>query len=165
MLPGFRFIVMTLLLATSVLIFGLGAAALLRATHEEFASVSSLRTPEKQLPATFAERFNPTGSPTLSLLRVDSPAQETAEPDRAAAKDANVANLGEHHDAKSLQSAQDDEPAARPRARRRLTQARRSRIRITATQKRRLPGRRITLTGIAQKSSADTFPPQLFSNQ
>ncbi len=156
MLPGFRFIAMTLVLATSVLIFGLGAAALLRATHEEFVSMPSLRNLEQHLPATFAERFNPTGSPTLSLLRVDPPSPAAAPPQRAAAKDTNVANLDGQPDAKSLQSVQNDEPAAKPRARRHLTQTRRARVR-TIAQKRPLPGRRITLTGRGQKPG-DAFP-------
>ena len=158
MLPGFRFIVMTLMLATSVLIFGLGAAALLRATHEQFASMP-LRSPEQHTPATFAERFNPPGSPTLSMLRVDPPAQATL-PEHAAAKDAGVANLNEQA---GLQAAKDDEPVARPKSRKRLTQTRRARIRSATTQKRRLPGRRITLTGLAQSSSGNTFTPLLGS--
>ncbi len=36
MLPGFRFLFSTVVLAGAVLMFGLGAAALLRAAHEEF---------------------------------------------------------------------------------------------------------------------------------
>jgi len=43
MLPGFRFLFAAIALSVSVLIFGLGAAALLRAAHEEFASNSSWR--------------------------------------------------------------------------------------------------------------------------
>ena len=43
MLPGFRFLFAAIVLSMSVLVFGLGAAALLRAAHEEFASNSSLR--------------------------------------------------------------------------------------------------------------------------
>ena len=157
MLPGFRFIVMTLMLATSVLIFGLGAAALLRATHEQFASMP-LRSPEQHTPATFAERFNPTGSPTLSMLRVDDPPAQATAPEHAAAKDAGVANLNEQP---GVQPAKDDEPAARPKSRKRLTQTRRARIRSATIQKRRLPGRRITLTGL--KSSSDAFTPLLSS--
>ncbi len=41
MLPGFRFLSVAIVLGVSMLIFGLGAAALLRATHEEFASSAS----------------------------------------------------------------------------------------------------------------------------
>ena len=33
MLPGFRFLLAAILLSASILVFGLGAAALLRATH------------------------------------------------------------------------------------------------------------------------------------
>lgn len=43
MLPGLRILFATTALAISVLIFGLGAAALLRAAHEEFASLPSWR--------------------------------------------------------------------------------------------------------------------------
>jgi hypothetical protein len=158
MLPGFRFIVMTLVLATSVLIFGLGAAALLRATHEQFASMPSLRTPEQQLPATFAERF---GSPTLSLLRVDP----ASAPEHAGAKDADVASLNGESDTQLRQSSQDNEPAARPRAHRRLTQARRAHTRAVVAQKRRFSTRRAVAIRTAQKSTAaDVFPPPLFGN-
>jgi hypothetical protein len=66
MLPGFRFLFVTVVLAGAVLIFGLGAAALLRAAHEEFASLPSWRT-APPLPAQRAD-------PTLALLRVETPA-------------------------------------------------------------------------------------------
>ena len=53
MLPGFRFLFAAIMLLLSILIFGLGAAALLRAAHEEFASNPSWHvTPE----ATFAQQ-------------------------------------------------------------------------------------------------------------
>lgn len=75
MLPGFRFLSVAILLAVSMLIFGLGAAALLRATHEEFASL-----PLKQMPeVTFGSREE-TERPTLAVLRVDTPAADSAEP-------------------------------------------------------------------------------------
>jgi hypothetical protein len=51
MLPGFRFLFAAILLSTSVLIFGLGAAALLRAAHEEVASAPARRAPPEQLPS------------------------------------------------------------------------------------------------------------------
>ena len=38
MLPGFRFLFAAILLSMSILVFGLGAVALLRAAHEEVAS-------------------------------------------------------------------------------------------------------------------------------
>jgi hypothetical protein len=43
MLPGIRFLLAAILLSMSILIFGLGAAALLRAAHEEVASVPTRR--------------------------------------------------------------------------------------------------------------------------
>ena len=43
MLPGFRFLFAAIVLSMSILVFGLGAAALLRAAHEEFASTPSWR--------------------------------------------------------------------------------------------------------------------------
>ncbi|ABE63682.1 conserved hypothetical protein [Nitrobacter hamburgensis X14] len=75
MLPGFRFLSVAVVLAVSMLIFGLGAAALLRATHEEFASV-----PLKQMPeVTFGSREE-TEQPTLAVLQVDTPTAHPAEP-------------------------------------------------------------------------------------
>ena len=72
MLPGFRFLFTAIVLSMSVLVFGLGAAALLRAAHEEFANHPSRRaTPEPM----FA-RLNDGPPPTLSLLRVDPPLAE-----------------------------------------------------------------------------------------
>ena len=53
MLPGFRFLFAAIVLSTSMLIFGLGAAALLRAAHEEFASIPTRRPPPETL---FAQR-------------------------------------------------------------------------------------------------------------
>lgn len=69
MLPGFRFLFATVVLAGAVLIFGLGAAALLRAAHEEFASLPSRHTAPPPLPARIAEP----APPTLALLRVETP--------------------------------------------------------------------------------------------
>jgi hypothetical protein len=66
MLPGFRFLFAAILLSMSMLIFGLGAAALLRAAHEEFASIPSRRAPPETI---FAQRSD-TG-PALAMLRVE----------------------------------------------------------------------------------------------
>ena len=72
MLPGFRFLFTAIVLSMSVLVFGLGAAALLRAAHEEFANLPSRRaTPEPM----FA-RLNDDQPPTLALLRIDPPLAE-----------------------------------------------------------------------------------------
>ena len=67
MLPGFRFLVAAILLSVSILIFGLGAAALLRAAHEEFASNPSWRTTRE---ARFAQ-IEETSRPTLAMLRLE----------------------------------------------------------------------------------------------
>ena len=70
MLPGFRFLFAAIILSMSVLVFGLGATALLRAAHEQFASIPSRRaTPEP----VFAQHNEP---PTLALLRFEPPVIE-----------------------------------------------------------------------------------------
>ena len=71
MLPGVRFLLGAIVLSMSILVFGLGAAALLRAAHEEFASNPSWRPlPE----ATFAQPSEP-AKPVLAMLRVEPPAE------------------------------------------------------------------------------------------
>jgi len=80
MLPGFRFLLAAILLSMSLLVFGLGAAALLRAAHEEFASNPSWRTaPEVK----FAQPAEVT-QPVLAMLHVDVPATEKAPDDAPA---------------------------------------------------------------------------------
>jgi hypothetical protein len=83
MLPGFRFLLAAIVLSMSVLVFGLGAAALLRAAHEEFASTPVWRVaPEPK----FArqndapkETLTEEPMPALAMLRVEpEPAQPTA---------------------------------------------------------------------------------------
>lgn len=68
MLPGFRILFATTVLAISVLIFGLGAAALLRAAHDEFASLPSWRLAQQPM---LAPQFEISG-PTLAMLRVEA---------------------------------------------------------------------------------------------
>jgi hypothetical protein len=74
MLPGFRFLFSAIVLSFSILVFGLGAAALLRAAHEQFASRPSwYPTPS----TTFAQESDPLTRPSnssgsvLALLEVD----------------------------------------------------------------------------------------------
>jgi hypothetical protein len=74
MLPGFRFLFAAIVLSMSVLVFGLGAAALLRAAHEEFASLPSQRPP----PETVFALQNEAAPPALAMLRVDAPAADDA---------------------------------------------------------------------------------------
>jgi hypothetical protein len=72
MLPGFRFLFTAIVLSMSVLIFGLGAAALLRAAHEEFANLPTRRATSEPM---FA-RLGDSPPSTLALLRVDPPVAE-----------------------------------------------------------------------------------------
>jgi hypothetical protein len=82
MLPGLRFLFVALVLSLSMLIFGLGATALLRSAHEEFVSLPTMRPqPETVFAQTEVTR------PTLALLRVDPPVTEQNGPDRPAAPD------------------------------------------------------------------------------
>jgi hypothetical protein len=71
MLPGFRFLFAAIVLSTSMLIFGLGAAALLRAAHEEFASIPSRRAPPETL---FAQRDD--AGPVLAMVRIEPSAAD-----------------------------------------------------------------------------------------
>lgn len=90
MLPGFRFLLAAIAVSMSILVFGLGAAALLRAAHEEFASNSSWRAAP---PATFAQPSDAAG-PVLALLQVDSPVEQKAQdPILAAAPPAPAATV------------------------------------------------------------------------
>jgi hypothetical protein len=72
MLPGFRFLFAAIVLSMSVLVFGLGAAALLRAAHEEFASNPSWRA----APETKFAQPGEAATPTLAMLRADPPGAE-----------------------------------------------------------------------------------------
>lgn len=68
MLPGFRFLLAAILLSTSVLVFGLGAASLLRTSHEQYVSNPSWRNgPQEQM---FAQASEP-AQPVLAALRVE----------------------------------------------------------------------------------------------
>src|SRR5262249_31201321 len=74
MLPGFRFLLSAIVLSMSILIFGLGAAAVLRAAHEEVASV---RTGWVMAEPVFAQQVE-AAPPTLALLRVEPAVPEKA---------------------------------------------------------------------------------------
>jgi hypothetical protein len=81
MLPGFRFLFTAIVLSMSVLVFGLGAAALLRAAHEEFANLPSRRVSPEPV---FARQYDDP-PPTVALLRVEPVAEKPAEHVPAAA--------------------------------------------------------------------------------
>lgn len=77
MLPGFRFLLAAILLSASILVFGLGAASLLRASHEQYVSNPSWRNgPQEQV---FAQAPEP-AQPVLAALRVEPVAPATNEP-------------------------------------------------------------------------------------
>jgi hypothetical protein len=81
MLPGFRFLFAAILSSMSILVFGLGAAALLRAAHKEVANIPSRWAPPEPV---FAQQNEP-APPTLALLRVEPPvADQPADPVAAA---------------------------------------------------------------------------------
>jgi hypothetical protein len=73
MLPGFRFLLAAIVLSISLLVFGLGAAALLRTAHEEFAANPTWRAPPE---TRFASASEPATPAVLAMLRVDLPATE-----------------------------------------------------------------------------------------
>ncbi|MGY4573005.1 hypothetical protein QA639_11460 [Bradyrhizobium pachyrhizi] len=81
MLPGLRFLFAAIVLATSLLVFGLGAAALFRAAHEEFASIPARRAPPPELQ--FAQQ--PETPPVLAMVRVDPPAADKVTTETPAA--------------------------------------------------------------------------------
>jgi len=75
MLPGFRFLFAAILLSISLLVFGVGAAALLRATHEEFVANPSWRNgPQERV---FAQATEP-AQPVLAVLRAEPEPAPTA---------------------------------------------------------------------------------------
>lgn len=76
MLPGFRVVCATILLAISLVVFGLGAAALLRASHDQFATLPPAQAPREPLLA----REGETRQATLALLRVEMMAGQAEAP-------------------------------------------------------------------------------------
>jgi hypothetical protein len=80
MLPGFRFLVAAIVFSLSILVFGLGAAALFRAAHEQFASSSSWRmTPEGSY-TSFLPPAEPPW-PVIAMLRVEPLAANAPAPE------------------------------------------------------------------------------------
>ena len=75
MLPGLRILFATTILAISILVFGLGAAALLRAAHEEFASLPAWRLAQQPLLTPFTPQLpRIEATPVLAMLRIEAPA-------------------------------------------------------------------------------------------
>jgi hypothetical protein len=108
MLPGFRFLFAAIVLSMSVLIFGLGAAALLRSAHEEFASLPSRRAPAEQV---FTRQDEPP-TPTLALLRFDPPAMADNTPPENAPAAAAPEPMTPAEPAAEATPAEPEKPAA-----------------------------------------------------
>jgi hypothetical protein len=68
MLPGLRFFLAAIMVSLSILVFGLGAAALLRSAHEEVANLPIRRAPS---PTIFTQHVD-APQPSLAMLRVDA---------------------------------------------------------------------------------------------
>jgi hypothetical protein len=77
MLPGFRFLCAAIVLSVSMMVFGLGAAAFMRAAHQQFATLPLVRAPGAQ----FARQSEP--APVLAMLRIDAAVAEPASPEPA----------------------------------------------------------------------------------
>jgi len=108
MLPGFRFLFAAIVLCFSILVFGLGAAALLRAAHEEFASKPSWRgTPE-----TMFGQQNEASRPVLALLQVVEPEAKGATTD--VTKEPVSEPVAPQRQDDALSAAAAPEPAATP---------------------------------------------------
>jgi hypothetical protein len=74
MLPGFRFLFGAIVICMSVLVFGLGATALMRAAHRDFASNPTWRAPPEPR---FAQQ-DEADRTVLAVLSVQPPATEPA---------------------------------------------------------------------------------------
>ena len=77
MLPSFRFLFAAIMFSMSILVFGLGVAALLRTAHEEFASNPFWHAAPE---TSFAQQSEAT-RPVLAMLRVDPVPAEQKAPD------------------------------------------------------------------------------------
>ena len=89
MLPGFRFLFAAIVSSMSILVFGLGAAALLRAAHEEVSSNPSWRA----APETRFAQQGETTPPVLPLLRVEPQPAEPMAPENTVAAPAEPAAI------------------------------------------------------------------------
>jgi hypothetical protein len=111
MLPGFRFLFAAVVLSMSILVFGLGAAALLRTAHEEFANTPSWQpAPETRFVQSAAAPL-PATQPVLAMLRVDDPPKDASK--QAADTDQPAPNVTVTTDATD-QPAVAAEPAPQP---------------------------------------------------
>ena len=109
MLPSFRFLFAATVLSMSMLIFGLGAAALLRAAHQEFASILSRRAPPEII---FAQQSDP--GPTLALVRIDTPAVDLEILHTPATDNAEISARSADQPVVLSTAPEPEQPAAEP---------------------------------------------------
>jgi hypothetical protein len=112
MLPGFRFLFATIVLSVSVLVFGLGAAALLRAAHDNFANLPSAKTLQEAAVAHDRE----TRRATLALMRVEMIAEQQEHVQKMAATSTAVAVEADRPSQKNsdVASSTDTSPVVSP---------------------------------------------------
>jgi hypothetical protein len=111
MLPGFRFLFAAVVLSMSILVFGFGAAALLRTAHEEFANTPSWQPAPETRFALTPPPPQPATQPVLAMLRVDDPPKDA--PKQAANTDQPAPN-GTVTTGATDQPAVAVEPASQP---------------------------------------------------
>src|SRR6201990_3171405 len=111
MLPGFRFLFAAVVLSMSVLVFGFGAAALLRTAHEEFANTPSWQPAPETRFAQTPPAPQPATQPVLAMLRVADPPKDA--PKQAANTDQPAPN-GTATTSATYQPAVAVEPASQP---------------------------------------------------
>jgi hypothetical protein len=108
MLPGFRFLFAAIVSSMSILVFGLGAAALLRAAHEEVSSNPSWRA----APETRFAQQGETTPPVLALLRVEPQPAEPMAPENSPAAAAEPAAIASAPTEPAASASAPTEPAA-----------------------------------------------------
>jgi hypothetical protein len=108
MLPGFRFLFAAIVSSMSILVFGLGAAALLRAAHEEVSSNPSWRA----APETRFAQQGETTPPVLALLRVEPQPAEPMAPENSPAAAAEPAAIASAPTEPAASASAPAEPAA-----------------------------------------------------
>jgi hypothetical protein len=154
MLPGFRFLFAAIVLSMSILVFGLGAAALLRAAHEEFASNPSWRAPPETM---FAQQAEAT-RPVLAMLRIEPPAAAQKAPDNVPAVAARAALAAIVQQPAVPEATKPEIPASESRAQSETTSARAdARVADTAMIAAPVAETKVALTGHAPP------PAQIFS--
>jgi hypothetical protein len=116
MLPGFRFLFAAIVLSMSILVFGFGAAALLRTAHEEFANTPSWQPAPETRFAQSPPAPPPATQPVLAMLRVDDPpkdvSKEAATADQPASNDTVTTGAADQPAASAEPAPQPDKVAA-----------------------------------------------------